>query len=812
MRAKVVEKPQVKLKIPVFHRADKASSTNNNMIAPEKPESDSKINVTIDGSINKIKTDLQVAKSQYKSKKSRIQAGISYLDKLNINDRILKGKCIDEELYDSYPVDLKLSYLFRDAFSMGQYCKRKGFSLTDTYKEMIQKLPCTCHTYKSYILNGLPKEYFNPTFQFYSNCPRVMACCARRVLNQHNIADNNFANSFFEWFLEHKAPLLEKAIKTSFKVNLDDWFLDLKNRRKQFEVLRFMTHKDDMNYVTCRYRSVYVAFVKGETQRFGEKPRQIGNPSNVSKFVGMPANKPIEHILKQVYGDAFGLGRSYQERADILNKYYKTHYSATLDISGMDQSHNDAIKQPWYWFIDTIIRLKGDEISKWTTPELFRNEYCKSFSTVSYDTIIDKKFTHLFTIYIKDKMVSGSAYTSVLNTFLMMNLCEYAGFLVGAKFMPHSSGDDVCVMIPNYVEDETARKAFYQVFSWPKFYAPHGSGLYLKYCVISHNPYDMKPCSTEIFICRKCGIRVVRPLYKLFYNYFLSHKFLAMQDKLSIRDYRRIVFEGDMAWAKGLTIAELFLRTIGKISSDNLAVIADRVAQAVSTSPKIMERQGSSSFDIAQCQQFVYDLHMGDRVSRNCPECDAGYKRMILYKYGLTLSLAYKICASIVSRPMIGAIHLRRLEEIYQRYDEENCKPPSDFICAKVHKGYLKDKKIQYLRIRPCYYRPIYKRKPNIIIGLDHGYFNQYLKELKNMARKYLEEHPEDKDLQFYKDNIAYYREDFEIGNHLSFEADHHDKFDDQLELLKRLGIHAVRYTEIKKSSYLLEKLAQLFH
>jgi hypothetical protein len=625
--------------------------------------------------------------------------------------------------------------------------KELGADLTDSYKEMIKKVPCTCGKACSVILNNLPKTYFD-NFQFYANCPRVMMCCARRVLNQHNLPDRKLCNDFTSWFLKYKAPELSKSIKKHFKVDLIQWFADLKTKAKQEEVLRFVTHAGEFDYQFRRYYPIYSAFVKAETQLVGEKPRQIGCPSNSSKYVGMPANKAIEEILKDVYGDAFGLGRSYEDRAKIINKYHKTHFFATLDVSGMDQSHNDMIKQPWYWFIDEILRLKEDEIKKYANPDLFYAEYCKSVSAVSYDTVVHGKYEHLFTIFIRDKMVSGSAYTSVLNTFLMMNLCEYTGYLLKTKFVAHTSGDDVCVFIPNYISDMEARKAFYRVFSWPDFHEPHGCGLYLKYCVISHDVRDIKPCSTEVFCCPQCGVKVVRPLYKLFFNYFVSHKYYLLRNKISLMDYRRIVYQGDLAWANGLTIAEIFLRAIGRVSTKNLSELCNLILEVTKKDPKILVTQGELiSVNRTFLNDFVYDTYAGKRVSINMPCCNKAYERMIFYKYRITRSMAYKIANAITLKPRIGAYWLSTLTARYNDYDEANCKPPTRELMEIVHPGYKKtDYKVNLLKNRSCWNgipkpkttkdKLVYPRREVVFYGAECLLINQYVKSINALLKK----------------------------------------------------------------------------
>lgn len=329
-------------------------------------------------------------------------------------------------------------------------------------------------------------------------------------------------------------------------------------------------------------------------------------------------------------------------------------------------------------------------------------------------------------------MVSGSPYTSVLNTFLMMNLCEFAGSLINRQFVAHTSGDDVCVFIPSDVKDEKARWAFYKVFSWPDLHQPHGSGLYLKYCVISHDVRDIKPCSTECFVCSRCGVKVVRPLYKLFYNYFVSSKFYKLKDELDVKDYRKIIYEGDLAWANGLRIATILLSAIGKVSTATMSELADKILKVSKRPPKVLIKAGlSAKVTRSSLVDFVYDTYSGERISHNCPKCNEGYERMILYKYQINEAIAQRIANATFYHPYAAAYWLRSLTERYNLYDESGCQPPSMELKQQVLNGakskYDYDELLQYGS--SCFVgrgslSPIYPRRRSLFQGPEVSLLN----------------------------------------------------------------------------------------
>lgn len=650
---KVEEKPTKKLnlfeKIKAARLKRKALAEHKEFIMVEDPKDISKkvkkVVDTTKKADEKIRKLILLLKSRVKDKK----------------DRTLSSSCINAKLYDSFVVTPELLKTSGDAFKCHDF---KDFDFFMNYEQMCKILPCTCGQAKSVILNDLPKAYFDD-FQYYSACPRVMACCARRVLSQHNQPDKQFCNRFMTWFKETWGPKLIKSIEKNFKVDVIGWFKKLKTGNKQKEVLHMFNSRDDWDIQYAFYDPYYTGFVKGQTQRKGEKPRQIGNPSETSKAVGMPANSAIEEIMKDVYGDACGFGLSYQDRSDIFKRNFKGSKFVTLDVSGMDQSHNDVMKQAWYWFIDQICKLKADQIEKFTSIELFKTEMCKEFSRINYSTFIKNHPVKLFDLYLKDKMVSGSAYTSILNTFLMINYCYYVGHLLKAKILPHASGDDVLVFIPSYISDKEIRRAFYKVFSWPKNDKPHGNGLYLKYCIISDNPLDVKPCSTECFICPKCGPKLTRPFYKLLYNEFVSNKAHQLQIAgLDIASYRKMLWLADMAWAKGLDSAERMLDAIGVRSDRSMRDILHQVETLVPGKGKIIGKD--NGIDL---QKLVWDLYGGERRQVNCPKCSIGYERMLRYKYKLNFRRVNAMVNAILNHPKKGAMLLRRYLNFYEDYD-----------------------------------------------------------------------------------------------------------------------------------------------
>jgi hypothetical protein len=268
-----------------------------------------------------------------------------------------------------------------------------------------------------------------------------------------------------------------------------------------------------------------------------------------------------------------------------------------------------------------------------------------------------------------------------------------------------------------------------------------------------------------------------------------------MQDKVEVDEYRKVVYEGDMAWARGLPIAEYLVRTIGRLSIYSMPVIADHILKASTNPPKLACRDGVEKIDASYCQKLVHDLYNGDRVCFNCPECAKGHNRMVLYKYGLTDKLALKLAADICTRPFLGAAKLARLEERYQAYDEANCLPPSNDIKDQVHPGWNNynnsGKPCQYIDTPAVEYVLKYDKPKTVIYSHDNRHFNNYINSLRKMAKKV--------GTTFDKTYVTNFERRMEL---LTMDTDKHSDAKDQLQLLEKLGIRVtgrVHYKSLLK-------------
>jgi hypothetical protein len=329
----------------------------------------------------------------------------------------------------------------------------------------------------------------------------------------------------------------------------------------------------------------YSAFGKEEFQHKGDKFRMICNPSGYHKYVAGNATKSIEVIFDKVFGGMFAVGRSYDYKEKYIDDMMSLGYNkwVTLDLSGFDQSHTEGTRKLWKSFIQDIMELCPDEIEKYTTLEEFYKVHCADYRQIKFAYQNGKERVPLWDIFIKDKLPSGSAFTSTLNTFVMIINVLYVRYLSGVDIIPHASGDDVLCHTTTEYSDYQINVAFYKVFQPKDFIGNWGNGLTLKYCAITTDINKIKPCSTEVYYCPNHGVKICRPFYKVVESINVSISYSKLfRTGMPKNLYKSAIKLGDKAWYHDLPLYE---KLYDNFLPKRKELPVDRMAEFIQSKP-----------------------------------------------------------------------------------------------------------------------------------------------------------------------------------------------------------------------------------
>jgi hypothetical protein len=470
----------------------------------------------------------------------------------------LKKYCIDEKNYESFPCEHQLE-VGNDIIRYHKFCEDLQFDIGCSYEEMTQKLPCTCKECRGVMLNNVDGSNVDEWI-YYQQCPRNLAFCTRRVLNKLPSEDPKVNEEIFQYYNKFWRSQIRDAIVKYFKINKEAWFNSITERSKQKEVKKFLEYARKGQPVPESERDLsYSAFGKEEFQHKGDKFRMICNPSGYHKYVAGNATKSIEVIMDKVFGGMFAVGRSYDYKENYIDNMISLGYNkwVTLDLSGFDQSHTEGTRKLWKSFINDIIELCPDEIQKYTTIEEFYKVHCADYRQIKFAFQNGKEHVPLWDIFIKDKLPSGSAFTSTLNTFVMIINVLYVRYNSGIDIVPHASGDDVLCHTTTEYSDDNINIAFYKVFQPKDFIGNWGNGLTLKYCAITTDINKIKPCSTEVYYCHNHGTKICRPFYKVVESINVSLSYAKLfKTGLPKNLYKSAIKLGDKAWYHDLPLYE----------------------------------------------------------------------------------------------------------------------------------------------------------------------------------------------------------------------------------------------------------------
>jgi hypothetical protein len=175
----------------------------------------------------------------------------------------------------------------------------------------------------------------------------------------------------------------------------------------------------EINYVS--------GMIKEEPQTVKDKARMLGCPSILHKIMVGPVEHNFENLFKEIFPDLWGVGESTIQKENEIDEMIKENgftNSITIDVSGLDQSHNSLVKMFWVEVVNRVTEFLKIEGNSMFNPEFIKKALLKK------ETVLvcrDRRNTGLTCAStLRNKMASGQGYTTVLNTSLMCFLLSFA--------------------------------------------------------------------------------------------------------------------------------------------------------------------------------------------------------------------------------------------------------------------------------------------------------------------------------------------------------------------------------------------------
>jgi len=483
---------------------------------------------------------------------------VHYINSVLPNARTIQRRtncCIDRKIYEENIVHL--TSLNKDKFVCPIFPELSAYT---TYEEFCNKVKCTC---KGDMTLGflLDDDKRDRTVVYYDQCPRIQIIAALRQI----LPQNEYDETLYKKLVKYADRLIddrkvdELIAKYFTNIDYERWLQRCKPKYRR-KILKYLNKKDD--WTKIEEPNVVNGLIKEEVQDEGDKARGLGSPTILHKILMGPLESCFENLFRELFPDFWGVGESTNQKEYELNELAKKLHadkSVTLDISGLDQSHNRCVKMFWRKILDRVVDyLKNNKtncvfnpdsikraLDKESTIVVYKNKEYKRQKENKYETDSDSQYTVI--IEIVEKMASGQGYTTVLNTSLMCFLMEFIRdeyyMNVGGKI----SGDDVALVTTDTREKWS--KVLGIIFSKKGANNKGGVGLVLKY--FRYGDLDtISPCSLLAFVCPIHGIRLVRQYHRYLKNFFYSQKMLNMPDYLRF-DFFGTICQGERYWAKG---------------------------------------------------------------------------------------------------------------------------------------------------------------------------------------------------------------------------------------------------------------------
>jgi hypothetical protein len=554
--------------------------------------------------------------------------------------------CICRELWDKYPVNEKMLkfYGYEIRYNNPGLFPR----ISASYDELINRMGsyCTCGGKAAEVLNGIDFGTLS-NVQIYTQCPLAKMLCIRKVLNQKSIPIPRVANDFFNFYKTHyHAKFMEAADKFLF-ITPKDVFESIKTFAKQLEVVPYFNKSTIVQLMSLT--SHYSQHNKSELQSILDKVRQICNPEAYSKFLCLLFEKPLRCMMYYVFKDDYAVGLSNEEKQYEMNQKLKEELHATLDCSGFDNSHNAYLRQPWDYLISELASKYPHTFSSHVDPMVFKQEFAKTRSLIDYEFRVNKKRVKYCTLNIGDKLASGSVYTTVLNTFLMILLIKFA---TKDRAKTSVSGDDANANISGIGREEFGNQ-LYSVFGFANKRFFNNIGVMLKYAYISTDKTDSVPCSLDTFECPLCGIKMVRHFFKYIRDTFVSINYEKKFKPLGIprEHFEQLIYEGEKAWAQGLDFPMLVFSPLDhgidvrEISKNLMKVLSKKASAKMKLESDYTRKLelihiASDTGDTSQLANIIMAImsdtkYVKARKITNKPCCNLAYETFLQNKYNI---------------------------------------------------------------------------------------------------------------------------------------------------------------------------------
>jgi len=634
---------------------------------------------------------IQAAKSSANMRPINVKRIVAQQEEQNVASYGISHICINKKLWEDFPVDTRKLNFFGSSI---KYFNKKMLPIDCSYEELMSKMGryCKCGGKAATILNGIDLKACKKV-QIYNQCPLQKMLCIRKVLNQISLPNVPMANEFYDFYLKEYHDKFIKAADTYFFLTPKAVFNGIKNYIKQIEVLPYMQIKVLKLRLLLEGKLKYKQHNKSELQSLLEKVRQICNPQNFSKFLTLLFEKSLTAMMYDVFGHQYGVGMSNEEKQYEISEMLKDANLVTLDCSGFDNSHNRYVKQPWNKLIFDLSKKYKDRLLE-IDADCFVEHFAKEKSIIEYDFTVQGRQQRYCDLNIGQRLASGSVYTTLMNTFLMLLMIKFVAKKLGDKTNENSvSGDDALAKFLKKYLAHQIRKAFYSVYARKKVTFFNGLGVQLKYCIISQDPEDAIPCSLDTFVCKTCGPKLVRHFFKYIRDTFISINYnnkLCMMG-VPIEYMEQLVYEGEMAWARGLEFATMVLSPLNhgipieKISVFLMKKMEKMIHSKESIDSDVMEKFEflKNETDPAEKAKIIMAILKDTKyvkLNRNkyCPDCSLYYDIFLHKKYGIN---------SDMIRPFYKNAYLEYATIDGQRYARDSRYIPNA-ILEKAKKKY----------------------------------------------------------------------------------------------------------------------------
>lgn len=536
-------------------------------------------------------------------------------------DIIKTSQCIEAEKFNSYnihPYEMEFgeNIIFMEPFN--------NLDSMTTYEEIQRMYPCDKHVMQAGLMSLMPKPFdidFDQEVIYYTNCVANVLATAKRVLEMKTAYDALVGIEFKHYVDTVFLPPILEALK-NFRYDFHQWYNSL-TVSQQEEVDPYF---NDDKWIADL--GVGKAHLKNEKQVFDDKLRQVYNPTAQDKFVMGPVVNALTPIFSKVV-DGWGVGQTYEDKEHFLNQCFSDEFTmqATMDISGLDKSHNEFITYPYRKVIEFLVE---SDLIKHVDPKIFKDTATREIYKILYTTGFGKTFEEqaICMLTTVKKLCSGVNFTTDINTIAMCAIHSFIAYRAKIETRKKCSGDDCTICF----KPETLQafiKSYREVFSESATSdIPHGLGLIMKYFRVGEL-VDCTICSTEVFKCDECGYKMIRNLERFIKFTPWSHATLSMDFK-HIEQYKRDLAVSDLKWCNSLSIFKALTKRF-MVPFEKLKPIKGKVK-------KIKEKLIDDLIDykehLHKNSDQSYECQF--RISEKKECCSKAWNERLLHKYGIT--------------------------------------------------------------------------------------------------------------------------------------------------------------------------------